>query len=287
MSSKKTWAPPGWPWELELLALVFVILALVLPFYIAYTETPPTHELSLLAQSEMMRKQDVATMSDQLNFFWAVGILGLYLIFILFAFSSISMLSTPFTHLFSPLVFAMITYYRLLTFKGVGVRSHIVNGSLTEILFWAFGVFFITVLVARVRMARHMLRFRGIDWVFTTPSLLDSTLLTQLSLTVRPLFYPPHKYLVCDEGILIEGWLYVMPIPFSSIQSIENVRKAGFMTAGNYMATSTRSMVRMQLTDSSTPIFISPADRQGFMSHCNEHMRHGVVTLSRDTSIGD
>lgn len=289
MSAKKTWAPPGWPWELELLALVFVIAALAIPAYISYTDTNTTETevMSLVARAEMAQKQEMASLAEQRSVFWAVGIIGLYLTHLIVASTSISMISTPFSHIFAPLAFSMIAYFRLLTFRGVGISSNIVSGSPTQIAFWALGVIVITLLVARLRMARHMLRFRHIEWEFETPALFDQTFWTRLLFTIHPLIYPPHVYKVCSEGILVEGWLYVLPIPFQSVISFEDVRRATFVSAGRYFATSTRNLVRLQLTESNVPFFLSPTDRIGFMRHCNQNLHRGVVSLVRDTIAED
>lgn len=287
MNKQKTWGPAGWPWELELLALVFVITALAIPFWLNVQQTPDPSEMSLYELSQMERRSDTATFEDQKSFFWAVAIVGLYVVHLLMAYSAIDMISTSFTHLFSPLVFSMITYFRLLGLEDKGASAHIVSGKPLEAAFWFMGVLLITMLVARIRMARHMLRFKQIEWDVVSPSRFDGTFLSDLAVTFRPLVYPPRAFRACEEGILIEGWLYILPLSFNAVQSVESVKRASYTSSAQFYATSTKTLVRIQLTESKVPIFISPADRDQFIAYCNRRLSRGVVTLARDTSRGD
>jgi len=286
MSSKRTWGPSGWPWELELLALVFVIIALIIPFYLTYMEGPSQTEMSLIQQAESSRRVEQASLDDQRSFFWAVIIIGLYIGHLIIAGASVEMISTPFIYLFTPLVFSMITYYRLYMLSFQKNAANIVSGNPLEIAVWALAVIFITLLVTRIRMSRHLLRFKGITWELVSKSKIDGTFFSELALTIRPLLYPPRFYKACSEGILIEGWLYILPVPFHAIQSVDSVKRMGFMTSGKYLATSTRSMVRIQLTETTTPLYISPSDRDAFLQYCNSHLSRGVITLARDTAHG-
>ncbi len=287
MNKQKTWGPAGWPWELELLALVFVLTALVIPFWLNLQHTPDTEELSLVARAQMERRAEMATFEDQKSFFWAVGILGIYIVHLLMAYSAIDQISTSFSHLFSPLIFSMITYIRLLGLEDRGVSAQIVSGNPLEIVFWIVGVLVITLLVARIRMARHMLRFKQMEWDVVTPSRFDGSFFSDLILTFRPLVYPPRAFRACSEGLLIEGWLYVLPLSFNSIQSVEGVKRANFTAAAQFYATSSKGLVRIQPTDTKQPLYISPEDRDQFISYCNRRLSRGVVTLARDTSRGD
>lgn len=287
MSKQKTWGAAGWPWELELLALVFVITALAIPFWLESQHVPDTEELSLVARAQMERRADVATFEDQKSFFWAIGIVGLYLVHLLMAYSAIDMISTSFTHLFSPLAFSMITYIRLMGLEDRGISAQIVSGKPHELAFWIVGVLLITFLVARIRMARHMLRFKQVEWDIVSSSRFDGTFLSDLLITIRPLIYPPRAFRACEDGLLIEGWLYILPLPFSAIQSVEGVKRANMSAAAHFYATSIKSLVRVQLSESKIPLYISPSDRDQFISYCNRRLSRGVVTLARDTTIGD
>ena len=280
MKDKQHWGPPGWPWELELLALVFVVTAILVPYYLQYMQAPEPSQMSLMAKAEHARRQEMTTWQDMEGFFWAIIIVGFYLVHIAMASASIDFMSTPFTHLFSPLVFSVITYYRLFKLKTVALAgTPLVSGKPLEIGIWLTGVLVITYLVARIRMARLMLGFRDTDWDVTTPSLFDKTY-TELMVQIRPLIYAPRLCRACSKGILIEGWFYVMPLSFESIQAMDATRSASSMTAGEFLATSAHNLVRMRIIDQVDPLYISPADPTTFLSYCEPRIaaHHAAAT---------
>ena len=273
MKTKNRWAPPGWPWELELLAFIFVLIAIAVPFYLEQMQSPePQQQLSLLAKAQLEKQQDVFTWAKLQGFFWALALVGLYIAHLIIAGASIDFISTPFTHLFSPIVFAMITYYRLYQISmSSNVASNIVSGNPLEIVLWILGVLVITFMVARIRMARHMLNFRSIDWEVSTPTLFDNTYFELLA-HFQPLVYPPRMYRACKDGILIEGWFYVMPLSFDIVQSIDATKGAAVTSAGYYLATSSKAMLRLRVLDKTEPILISPRDRTNFLHYCEQHV---------------
>lgn len=273
MKTKNRWAPPGWPWELELLAFIFVVIAIVVPIYLEHMQDPePQQQLSLLARAQLEKQQDVFTWNKLQGFFIALMLIGLYVAHLLIAGASIDFISTPFTHLFSPIVFAMITYYRLYQISmSSSSTTTIVSGNPVEIILWILGVLIITFMVARIRMARHMLNFRSIDWEISTPTQFDGTYFELLS-HFQPLVYPPRMYRACQDGILIEGWFYVMPLPFDIIQSMDATRGASVTSAGYYLATSSKAMLRLRIVDKTEPILISPKDRTNFLRFCEQHI---------------
>ena len=280
MKQKRRWGPPGWPWELELLALVFVVTAILVPYYLQYMQAPEPSQMSLMAKAEHARRQEMTTWQDMEGFFWAIIIVGFYLVHIAMASASIDFMSTPFTHLFSPLVFSVITYYRLFKLKTVALAgTPLVSGKPLEIGIWLTGVLVITYLVARIRMARLMLGFRDTDWDVTTPSLFDKTY-TELMVQIRPLIYAPRLCRACSKGILIEGWFYAMPLPFDSIQSIDAVQGTTMVSSSYCLATSLRSMVRIQIAEKAEPVLISPKDRVAFLRYCQQHVAAKTPTHS-------
>ncbi len=284
MNGKQRWSPPGWPWELELLALVFVIIAIAVPYYLKLAQPPPDATQSLLAQAQTLRREEMSTWEDLQGFFWAIILIGLYLAHLAMGAASIDYMSTPFTHLFAPLVFSIITYARLYNLNiGAGPSSYIVRGALWEIVAWIGGVAIITYLVARMRMARLMLAFRDVDWKVSTPSLKDSSY-WELIVQLRPLIYPPRWLRACEDGILIEGWFYAMPLPFDNIHAVDAVQGAALYTRGYCLATSLNSTVRIQVADRTEPILISPKDRAAFVRYCQEQLasRAPAVALKAD-----
>lgn len=283
----KIWGDAGWPWEMELLALVFVVLSLTVPLYLNVQEQPDPDTIPIAQRIAQERlSESGATMADSRAFFWGIAIVGLYLVHLLMAYSATDVISTPFIHLFSPLGFAIIAYVRLLGLSE-GTAAPIVSGSPQEIAAWILAVLLVTAVVARIRMARHFARFREIDWDLVCNSRFDRTFVTDLIVTFRPLVYPPRKFRISPEGILIEGWLYVYPIPFAAVKAVESVRRPNFASAGLFFATSSKALVRIQLTETKMPIFVSPDDRDAFIACCNSYLNRGVVSLARDDSDDD
>lgn len=255
-----------------MLALVFVVTAIAVPYYVQSLQAPEPAQLSLMDKAELARGGPPATWMDSGEFFWGVILVGLYLAHLAMASASVDFMSTPFTHLFSPLVFSMVTYYRLYHLeKDVSLTTPIVNGTPLEIVVWVLGVLVITYLVARIRMARLMLNFRDIDWALSTPTVFDSSY-GQMLLQVRPLIYPPRVYRACEKGILIEGWFYAMAVPFDSIHAVDAVQGAAFTSQGYCLATSMRNMLRIQVSEKTEPILISPRDRNTFLHYCQQHI---------------
>ena len=280
MKQKRRWGPPGWPWELELLALVFVITAIAVPYYLQYMQPVEPTNMSLLAEAQVLRRQGASTWEDLEGFFWALVIVGLYLAHLAMGGASIDFMSTPFTHLFAPLVFSLITYYRLLMVNRDGpLDASIVTGSPVELIIWIAGVLVITYLVARIRMARLMLSFRDVNWQVSTPSLFDKSY-SELVLQIRPRLYPPRVLRACEDGILVEGWFYAMPIPFDTLNAIDAVQGAGLASQGYCLATSVRSLVRIQTAERAEPILVSPRDRNTFVRYCQQQLASRAAPVS-------
>ncbi len=287
MKKARLWESTGWPWGLEFLSILFVVAALLIPVFFSTEPVQDLESLSLAERFQMERRSTPTTFDDQRNFFWGLGIVGLYVIHLLMAYSSLAMISTTFMHLFSPLIFSLIAYVRL-TGVTVGPDSApIVSGTPLEFVLWGVVMVSSTLLLARLRMIRHVRQYNQLDWEIVSPTLRDSTWLSDLAVTLAPIIYPPKEYRACDDGILIVGLLYVYPISFKTIQSIESVRRPSLTGRSDFFATSSKSLVRIQRKDSKAPLYISPKDRDEFVSYCNQHLHRGVVSLSRGDSDDD
>ncbi|HNR94018.1 MAG TPA: hypothetical protein PKM67_09875 [Kiritimatiellia bacterium] len=264
------WAPPKRPLLLELLALVFVVLAIAIPTYLQNESTPSLPAQDTIA-AQMQSTREVGGIDrDEWretsgSLFWGIGILGLYIVHLYIANSSNDRISTSVAHFLSPLVFAMITYYRLYSLKESSIE--VVSGSPLEILKWAIGVFLITLLLARLRMVGYRKQFSDITWDMSTPALYDKTFF-ELMVYIYPLLYPPRRYHLCPQGILIEGWFYIMPIPFDVIHSVDAMKSASFLSTGTFLAASTKTLTRVQMNDQRVPVYISPEDKTGLLKYC-------------------
>ena len=263
MAKKNTWATPGWPFELDLLALLFLLAAVLIPFSLFNGYSPEVNADTNLA---------VAKLKEQTYILWSIGICVLFVMHLALAGANMEIISTPFLHLVSPMVFALLAYFRVHSVASdIGQPVWYATGEPKQIVLLALGVFFLTFLAARLRMLRYLLRFRDTRWDLVLKSSYDSSYL-ELIAQFRPLVYPPRRYRACEEGFIVEGFFYIIAIPFAMVQTINPVRNVGFSSAGNYYASNTQSMVRLELLDSGKPIFISPDQRDEFIQYCARHV---------------
>lgn len=279
MSKNKTWAPPGWPWEMDILALVFVVAALVIPYYF-FTEA---------TSSDITR-----TLKEQQHVLWAIGITVLFVMHLAVAGTTLETISTPFLHLLSPVAFAVLAYYRTYTVLKETNRPSIFTGSPLQYALVVISVLLLSLVIARIRMARHLLRFRDVKWDIISKSKYDSSYF-QLIAEFQPLVYPPRVLRACTEGILIEGWFYLMPIPFEMFQGLAPTAGIRHASSGRYLASSAHNLIRVELLDNAEPLYISPENRAEFLNYCAQHITHlrvhssgGARTRSgaTDTSAG-
>lgn len=259
------WAPPGWPWELEVLTLVCVAVAFVVPLYI-------------LAWASRLMGSDHTVFREALNawnqghgYLWMLVLLGLYFIHSVTARLTLDFISTPVIHMFSPALFGAITYGRLLNFfRQTGMSSRFFEGSWRELIGWILILQLVTIILARVRMRRHLARFKDVVWDITVSTSFDRSYLAELAFKLTPIVYPPRRYRACGEGILVEGWTYVMPLPFYEVEGISPASRGDVVTSAFYAASSMRSLLRIKLYDRPDPIFISPGHPNLFFRYCEQ-----------------
>ncbi len=276
--SKQAWKLPKWPWELEVFTILFMLLAIALPFYVHNLEPAPG---SIVAELNKTNPAEAA-LAEQRGMLWSVSILGLYFFHIIVARGTLDLISTPITTLLAPPAFATIAYFRtLILSRDMGQNIAFVTGSIGQILLIAASVIIVSLVLARLHMTRYMLNFRQTKWDIASPALMDKTYTSLLS-ELRPLLYLPRRYRAAEQGILIEGWFYVMVMPFRMVQSISAVNYAGMGVTGNYFATSTHTLIRVEMTESNTPVFISPAERDEFLRYCVTN----VLRLKRSGAAG-
>ena len=75
---------------------------------------------------------------------------------------------------------------------------------------------------------------------------------------------------ICPDGILIEGWFYIMPIPFKDIRILDVVHGSAFAASSFCLATSLNSLARIEATDKSRPVLISPRNSDVFLRYCQQ-----------------
>jgi hypothetical protein len=256
MSKNKTWAPPGWPWELDLLSLIFVIVALVVP-YIYFGRGAGDDVTNALR--------------EQHHVLWAIGIVVLFVMQLVVGASTLELMSTPFLHLISPVIFATIAYFRTHTALAEARIKSPIDGSPLQYILVVAAAMLLALIIAKIRKARFLRRFRDIRWEIVQKAPYDKTY-WQLLTEFQPLVYPPRTYKACDDGILIEGWFYAMAIPFEMFQSMTAAGGMRHATNGRHFASTTRSMIRIELLDNAEPLYISPENRQEFLAYCASHV---------------
>jgi hypothetical protein len=277
MSKNKTWAPPGWPWELDLLSLIFVVIALAVPYSMIPTD----------AAMDVARARE-----EQQHVLWAIGIVVIFVMHLAVAGATLETISTPFINLLSPIGFAVLAYYRSHTAIMETGRESALTGSVAQYALVVAGVLVLSLIVARIRMARHLLRFRGVKWDLVSPCKYDASY-WQLATEFQPLIYPPRVVRACTEGVLIEGFFYLMAIPFEMFQGLAPVAGVRHSSNGRYLASSARNLIRVELLDNAEPLYISPANRAEFLSYCAHHIAHlrphatgGTRTQAGETTHG-
>ena len=267
---KNDWGQPGWPWELELLSLLFIALAIVLPIY-----------LSELNGDAAAADGIASKLAEQQRILWTTAVAGLYFVHIVAVHGSRDLISTPLLSMLSPLFFSCLAYYRL----AVALSNHpgdiaSVSASASDLLLLVACVVALTFLLARLRMARLLLGLRDENWDLISPARFDRTYFRLIS-EWRPLVYQPRRYRVSPNGLLIEGWFYVLAVPFSLVHSVSAPAYAVPPPPGRHFDTSLHNLIRLELTEFPEPLFISPEARDEFLKYCRRLARRNRTDADR------
>ena len=166
-----------------------------------------------------------------------------------------------FTHLISPSLVAAagcLNVYSTFVF------------SLSEVLMVMIAVLGMTYLLAKFHKWRVLKLFKDEPWEVNTPPRKDLSYIGELLLLVRPLFYNPKAYRASENGIMIEGGIFVAAIPFGDIEAIANHVEGQIASTGCYFSRSMHQLMMMSLKKNQETIFISPQDDEDFFSYCRE-----------------
>ena len=269
-TNRRKWNPPGWPWELEILTLLFCGLAVWGPYHVE-TFTP---EVSMAAETSASGGAAVSTdpIKTQFRFMIGVGIIALYIIHLIIASSILSHITVSPMHFFSPAAFALIAHFRITHTEGfanAGFDFLSKSNSQAALIFVI--VITATAILMWVRRIRYMRIYSGTEWGIASRAVYDRTYL-ELLMQMKPLFYPPRRYLAGPEGIVIEGWHYAMPIGMGDINSMKKMSVSGIMSAGDYFSGAMRNAVRIDLHDSRQGLFISPENPDAFIAYCEQFL---------------
>lgn len=241
---------------MDLLSLLFVVAALFLPYY--FFSADSTGDVAKVLQ-------------EQQHVLWAIGIAVLSVMYLAVAGATNDLITPPFLHLLSPTLFAVLAYYRTYAVLKDTNQPSLLSGSPLQYSLVIVSVLLLSMVLARIQLARYMLRFRALKWDITCRSKYDRSYL-QLIALLRPLIYPPRTIRACPEGILVQGWFYIMAVPYEMFQSMTAVPGLMHSANGRYLASSVHTMVRIELSDSTRPLFISPENRDEFLAYCSQHL---------------
>ncbi|HMP74630.1 MAG TPA: hypothetical protein PKE55_15350, partial [Kiritimatiellia bacterium] len=267
------WNPPGWPWELEAIAFLILLAALFVPMVLFDSGNEAIARTTLIQEATGQAASSRSNpLSEQMSFMWSFGIVSLYIIHLVLGGMNYNKLTTPMTHIVTPLLLTVIAFYQISHAAAENaVEMPFIDGNPVNLALLLLLVFLVTLIAARVRMARYMLRFRDEAWEIVTPTVYDGTF-TKILAQWRPLLYTPRLYRACNRGILIEGWTYLMPMSFDSINAISKINSVSMSATGYYFATSAKSLLRLETTDSTVSTFISPQARDDLAVYCNQHI---------------
>jgi hypothetical protein len=216
---------------------------------------------------------------------WAGALLGLGALTLLMSRFRADRNSTPLPAFVAPLFFAFVSYYRLyVASRGDGSVTAIVSSSPGQFVIWGAATLTTVVLIARFRMARYALRFRDIKWDLASSAHHDKTFFT-LAIRILPLIYEPRAYRACDRGVLIEGWFYMLVLPFDMVHAVSEASHPGNIYAGEYFATSLNELIRFQVAGQSLPVYISPQQHKEFLTYCQQRVKriHRQTTQAGST----
>ena len=181
--------------------------------------------------------------------------------------------STSIWMILSPLAFSFLGYgYLLCSYIWAGRPGNVFQGAAWELILILVFVLILAVLLARVRMQRVAINLKGTHWDMEV-SARDATN-NKLAVYARidPIFYRPRSYKLCSEGILIEGWNYVIPVPFEQTKSIRKRDKGDFSSAGFHAVRTLDNLILLDILFSKEPILIAPEKETIFLDKAKERL---------------
>lgn len=261
LDKKTAWEQIKRPWELEILTALIVLLGIVLPYLLPQTDFDVVQ--AFLDESTILQQRDYSIL-------WIPGFVIMYVLYLMAASHSAAYVSMPFVSIIAPIGFAVLVYVRLFSIlKGHETTWPIARGTAGEMTAWILLVLSISVYLTLRRKHHEMKKFDEMEWDIVMKPKVDRSL-WRLSLRIQPLFYIAKSYRACGDGILIEGWTYVIPVPFNRMRGMASARTGDLMMAGFYAASSMESLIRIQISGFSDPIFLSPDHPNLFHKYCEQ-----------------
>lgn len=273
-SASETWVQPKRPFEIEAIVLLFVLVALLLPFYLGMIHTEPEPiPVTLIEQARGTTPQAGTDYTNVIGMLWGVSILGLYLMHITIGSSTITFNTTPAYYLVAPILFGGLAYYRIHQQQAVYKLSEpLVSAAPGSILLAFIAILLSTCLLARMRVLRYRLRFKHIDWDMILATRRDATFFTKLAAQLRPLLYPPRRYFLSAQGLLIEGWLFIRAVPITIVEDVEHVEIFNPLQQAEIYAASANDLVQLNISEQVQPILLSPIHPEQMLKYCRERL---------------
>jgi hypothetical protein len=270
--ARQRWAEPQWPWALELLTLLMLAVGLATPLILSAINATPGQG-----------PQDQRGLGALL---WPALLMGYYILHLMVARASVDRLSTPLIHLLSPTLAAVLSYLALArSAAAAGLEVSVLSGGALDLVLLVLIMLSATLLLARVSMRWMRRRFRSITWEITSPNRVDRSIWA-VAAQVYPLVFPPLRYLGCPDGLLVEGWHFLVIIPFDDVRSVSKVRFGNVEASGHYFATAAQDLIRIDCSDSTMPIFLSPVEHEQVLHYCSHHVGRRRQPTSRGTHPG-
>ena len=119
-------------------------------------------------------------------------------------------------------------------------------------------------LLSRVRLQRVMLNLRGEKWLAELPAAPASNVV-KCFLRIHPFFYPPSRFLISENGVVVLGWHYVVLLPYSQIKSIQARTKGDLSGTGFYLTRSFSNLVEIQMRLVHDAVVIGPDKPEYFL----------------------
>lgn len=271
-AARQRWVEPQWPWALEILTLVMLAAGLATPLILNAINATPGQG-----------PQDQRGLDALL---WPALLMGYYVLHLMVARASTERLSTPLIHLLSPTLAAVLSYLALSrSAAAAGLEVGVLSGGALDLVLLVLIMFSATLLLARVSMRWMRRRFREVTWEITSANRMDRSFWA-VAAQVYPLAYPPLRYSACPDGLLVEGWHFLVIIPFDDVRAVSKVRHGHVEASGHYFATAAHDLVRVDCSDSTMPIFLSPAEHEQLFHYCSHHVGRRRQPTARGTHPG-
>ncbi len=266
-TSESRWRSIPWPYELELLTLVLVSLAVLAPMVMTWAFPPDLTGISPTAYRPLNE------LEVRQSFLGGSFVMLLYIAHLFWAFSTTEFISVSASHLLAPTMFGSAAYIRMAQHNfHEGLTGAFFNGSAFELALVVALIQLTTWGMARNRMRVYMKRFKGERWEVVQASRVNRSYLRLVLSRIEPLFYPPRRFRAGQDGILVEGYSYLMPIPFCEVERVFPVVQSQLSSPGTYLALAADDLIGLKLFEEMDPIFISPEHPAEFFNYCEDRL---------------